>query len=85
MQVGNIQNQYINNYYNEGIQTANQQTQTRALEGLSEYQQMQYKREQEQRQYQWMAYVMMMQFFAKQGMWNLIDQMRIQKTLDLQA
>jgi len=86
MQIGSVQNQYINNYYQEGSQVAAiREAEDRAIENLTEYQQAEYRREQERRQYQWMAYIMMMQFFAKQGMWNMLDQMRIQRTLDITA
>jgi len=84
MQIGHVTNQYINTYINEGTQVANQQAQ-RVVDELSDYNKMQYQREQEKRQYQWMAYIMMMQFFAKNNMWNLIDQMRIQRSLDITA
>ena len=86
MQIGSVQNQYINHYHQEGMQVANQNAaETRAIENLTAYQQAEYRRQQERQQYQWMAYIMMMQFFAKQGMWNMIDQMRVQKTLDIRA
>tara|TARA_B100000287_G_scaffold122092_1_gene113896 strand:- start:19263 stop:19520 length:258 start_codon:yes stop_codon:yes gene_type:complete len=85
MQIGHVTNQYINTYINEGTQVANQQQAQRVVDELSDYNKMQYQREQEKRQYQWMAYIMMMQFFAKNSMWNLIDQMRVQRSLDITA
>ena len=84
MQIGNVTNQYINTYINEGTQVANQQY-VRNQERVQEYNQAQWQREQEKRQYQWMAYIMMMQFFAKNNMWNMLNDMRIQRTLDIMA
>ena len=84
MQIGNVTNQYINTYINEGTQVANQEY-VRNQERVQEYNQAQWQREQEKRQYQWMAYIMMMQFFAKNNMWNMLNDMRIQRTLDIMA
>ena len=84
MQIGNVTNQYINTYINEGTQVANQEY-VRNQERVQEYNQAQWQREQDKRMYQWMAYIMMMQFFAKENMWSLLNQMRIQRTLDLTA
>ena len=84
MQIGNVTNQYINTYINEGTQVANQQY-VRNQERVQEYSQAQWQREQQKRMYQWMAYIMMMQFFAKNNMWNLLNDMRIQRTLDIMA
>ena len=81
MQIGNVTNQYINTYNNTAqVQVANQQ-ETRAAEKLSEQQLMEFNQEQQR----WLAYIMMMQFFAKENMWSLLNQMRIQRTLDLTA
>jgi|TARA_B100002019_G_scaffold12836_1_gene10384 hypothetical protein len=84
MQIGNVTNQYINTYINEGTQVANQQY-VQNQQRVEEYNQAQWQREQEKRQYQWMAYIMMMQFFAKNNMWNMLNDMRIQRTLDIMA
>tara|TARA_B100000900_G_scaffold415216_1_gene444281 strand:+ start:3408 stop:3662 length:255 start_codon:yes stop_codon:yes gene_type:complete len=84
MQIGNVTNQYINTYVNEGTQVANQEY-VRNQERVQEYNQAQWQREQQKRMYQWMAYIMMMQFFAKNNMWNLLNDMRIQRTLDIMA
>ena len=84
MQIGNVTNQYINTYVNEGTQVANQEY-VRKQERVQEYNQAQWHREQQKRMYQWMAYIMMMQFFAKNNMWNLLNDMRIQRTLDIMA
>ena len=84
MQIGNVTNQYINTYINEGTQVANQQY-VQNQQRVDEYNQAQWQREQEKRQYQWMAYIMMMQFFAKNNMWNMLNDMRIQRTLDIMA
>ena len=84
MQIGNVTNQYINTYINEGTQVANQEY-VRNQERVQEYNQAQWQREQDKRMYQWMAYIMMMQFFAKNNMWNMLNDMRIQRTLDIMA
>ena len=85
MQIGTVTNQYINNYHYQGVQQANQQSVTREIEDLSATRLMEYRQEQHREQQRWLAYIMMMQFFAKNQMWNLIDQMRIQRTLDITA
>ena len=85
MQIGSVQNQYINHYHQDGMQVANQQQTQRAVDNLTASQQASYQREQEKRQYQYMAYIMMMQFFAKENMWHMLDQMRIQRMIDLSA
>ena len=84
MQIGNVTNQYINTYNNTAqVQVANQQQQQ--VQDLSETRLMEYRQEHYREQQRWLAYIMMMQFFAKENMWNLLDQMRIQRTLDLTA
>ena len=85
MQIGNVTNQYINNYHYQGVQQANQQQETREIEKLSEQRLMEYRQNQYREQQRWLAYILMMQFFAKNQMWNLLDQMRIQRTLDITA
>ena len=86
MQIGNVQNQYITNHYQEGAQAAAiREAEARTVKNLSEYQHADYRREEERRLFQWLAYVMMMEFFAKQGMWNMLNLMHIQKTLDIKA
>ena len=67
MQIGNVTNQYINTYINEGTQVANQQY-AQNQQRVEEYNSTKWQREQEKRQYQWMAYIMMMQFFAKNNL-----------------
>tara|TARA_B100000214_G_C23773856_1_gene538064 strand:+ start:86 stop:343 length:258 start_codon:yes stop_codon:yes gene_type:complete len=85
MQIGTVTNQYINNYHYQGVQQANQQSITREIEDLSDTRLMEYRQEQQREQHRWLAYIMMMQFFAKNQMWNLLDQMRIQRTLNITA
>ena len=46
MQIGNVTNQYINNYHYQGVQQANQQQETREIENLSEQRLMEYKQNQ---------------------------------------
>ena len=85
MQIGTVTNQYINNYHYQGVQLANKQSITREVEDLSDTRLMEYRQEQQREQHRWLAYIMMMQFFAKNQMWNLLDQMRIQRTLNITA
>ena len=85
MQIGTVTNQYINNYHNTAsVQTYNAQ-QVRQVQDMSETRLMEYHQEQYREQQRWLAYIMMMQFFAKNHMWNLLDQMRIHRTLDISA
>ena len=85
MQIGTVTNQYINNYHNTAaVQTYNDQ-QVKQVQDMSETRLMKYQQEQYREQQRWLAYIMMMQFFAKNQMWNLLDQMRIQRTLDITA
>ena len=85
MQIGTVTNQYINNYHNTAaVQTYNDQ-QVRQVEDMSNTRLMEYRQEQHREQQRWLAYIMMMQFFAKNQMWNLLDQMRSQRTLDITA
>ena len=85
MQIGTVTNQYINNYHNtSAVQHYNDQ-QIRQVQDMSNSQLLNYQSQQHREQQRWLAYVMMMQFFAKNQMWNLLDQMRIQRTLDITA
>ena len=86
MQIGNVTNQYINTYNNTAqVQVANQQQETRAAEKLSEQQLMEYNQQQYREQQRWLAYILMMQFFARENMWSLLNQMRIRRTLYITA
>ena len=68
MQIGNVTNQYINTYNNTAqVQVANQQAETRAAEKLSEQQLMEYNQQKYREQQRWLAYIMMMQFFANEN------------------
>ena len=85
MQIGTVTNQYINNYHNTAaVQNYNDQ-QIRQVQDMSNSQLLNYQSQQHREQQRWLAYIMMMQFFAKNQMWNLLDQMRIQRTLDITA
>ena len=70
MQIGTVTNQYINNYHYQGVQQANQQSITREVEDLSNTQLMEYRQEEYRVQQKSLAYIMMMQFFAKNQMWS---------------
>ena len=52
---------------------------------MSETRLMEYHQEQYREQQRWLAYILMMQFFAKENMWSLLNQMRIHRTLDITA
>ena len=85
MQIGTVTNQYINNYHNTAsVQTYNAQ-QVRQVQDMSETRLMEYHQEQYREQQRWLAYILMMQFFAKENMWSLLNQMRIHRTLDITA
>ena len=85
MQIGTVTNQYINNYHNTAaVQHYNDQ-QIRQVQDMSNSQLLNYQSQQHREQQRWLAYIMMMQFFSKNQMWNLLDQMRIQRTLDITA
>ena len=66
------------------VQTYNDQ-QVRQVQDMTETRLMKYQQEQYREQQRWLAYIMMMQFFAKENMWSLLNQMRIQRTLDITA
>ncbi len=85
MQIGNVTNQYINNYHYQNVQQINQQKETRAAEKLTEQQLLEYNQQLYREQQRWLAFIMMMQFFANNRMWSLLNQMRIQRTIDLTA
>jgi hypothetical protein len=85
MQIGNVTNQYINNYHYQNIQQVNQQKETRAAEKLTEQQLLEYNQQLYREQQRWLAFIMMMQFFANNRMWSLFNQMRIQRSIDLTA
>ena len=84
MQIGTVTNQYINNYHNTAaVQSYNDQ-QVRQVQDMNNTQLMNYQ-QQHREQQRWLAYIMMMQFFARENMWSMLNQMRIQRTLDLTA
>lgn len=85
MQIGNVTNQYINNHHYQGIQQVNQQKETRAAEKLTEQQLLDYNQQLYREQQRWLAFIVMMQFFANNRMWSLLNQMRIQRSIDLTA
>ena len=85
MQIGTVTNQYINNYHNTAaVQSYNDQ-QLRQEQDMNNTQLMNYQQQQHREQQRWLAYIMMMQFFARENMWSMLNQMRIQRTLDLTA
>ena len=84
MQIGTVTNQYINNYHYQGVQLQNQNYE-RQVDRMEDYQKMQYQQQLYREQQRWLAFIMMMQFFAKNNMWSMLNQMRIQRTLDITA
>lgn len=85
MQIGNVTNQYINNYHYQDVRQVNQQKETRAAEKLTEQQLLDYNQQLFREQQRWLAFIVMMQFFAQERMWSLLNQMRIQRSIDLTA
>ena len=85
MQIGTVTNQYINNYHNTATVHSYNDQQVRQVQDMNDTQLMNYQQQQHREQQRWLAYIMMMQFFAKENMWSLLHQMRIQRTLDLTA
>ena len=72
MQIGTVTNQYINNYHNTAaVQTYNDQ-QVRQVQDMSETRLMEYHQEQYREQQRWLAYILMMQFFAKDALSGLV-------------
>tara|TARA_B100001093_G_scaffold514434_1_gene588424 strand:+ start:666 stop:908 length:243 start_codon:yes stop_codon:yes gene_type:complete len=80
-----VTNQYINNYHYQDIRQVNQQKETRAAEKLTEQQLLDYNQQLFREQQRWLAFIVMMQFFAQERMWSLLNQMRIQRSIDLTA
>ena len=81
MKTENVVHHYINAYVNqvERIKENRQVTELTKYQNAKEY------REQEYRAYQYMAMIVMMQFLANNQMWNILNQIRIQRTLDITA
>ena len=84
MQIGTVTNQYINNYHYQGVQLQNQNYE-RQVDRLENYQKMQYQQQQYREQQRWLTYIMLMQFFAKNQMWSLLESTRLHRTLDITA
>ncbi len=81
MQVKDIVNQYIT----AALIQVQSQKEVKKVQDLSETKLMEYKQELYREQQRWLAYIMMMQFFARENMWSLLNQIRIQRTIDLKA
>ena len=84
MQIGTVTNQYINNYHYQGVQLQNQNYE-RQVDRMEDYQKMQYQQQLYREQQRWLAFIMMMQFFAKNQMWALLESTRLHRTLDITA
>ncbi len=84
MQIGTVTNQYINNYHYQGVQLQNQNYE-RQVDRMEDYQKMQYQQQLYREQQRWLAFIMMMQFFAKNQMWSLLESTRLHRTLDITA
>ena len=81
MQIKDIVNHYITAAQ---IQVQNQK-EIKKVEDMTESRLMEYNQQQFREMQRWLAYIMMMQFFARENMWSLLNQMKIQRTIDLQA
>ena len=84
MQIGTVTNQYINNYHYQGVQLQNQNYE-RQVDRMEDYQKMQYQQQLYREQQRWLAFIMMMQFFAKNQMWSLLESTRLHRTIDITA
>ena len=75
----------VNHYINAAQMQVRAQEETRKVQDMAESRLMEYNQQQYREMQRWLAYIMMMQFFAKNNMWSMLNQMRIQRTLDITA
>ena len=81
MQIGTVTNQYINNYHYQEVR----EQKIREIEKLNDYQLTKYNQAQYREQQRWLVYIMMMQFMFRNNMWDMLNQMRIQRSIDITA
>jgi len=84
MQISQVTNQYINNYHYQGVQEVNKEKH-KTIESMSEYRRTQLMQQQHRDQMRFIAYMLMMQYFAKNQMWSLLNQIRFRRAIDLTA
>lgn len=75
----------VNHYINAAQIQVRAQEETRKVQDMTESRLMEYNQQQYREMQRWLAYIMMMQFFARNHMWNLLDQMRIKRKIDISA
>ena len=81
MQIGTVTNQYINNYHYQEVR----EQKIREIEKLNDYQLTKYNRAQYREQQRWLVYIMMMQYMFRNNMWDMLNQMRIRRSIDITA
>lgn len=81
MQIGTVTNQYINNYHYQEVR----EQKIREIEKLNDYQLTKYNQAQYREQQRWLVYIMMMQYMFKNNMWDMLNQMRIRRSIDITA
>ena len=81
MQIGAVTNQYINNYHYQEVR----EQKIREIEKLNDYQLTKYNQAQYREQQRWLVYIMMMQYMFKNNMWDMLNQMRIRRSIDITA
>ena len=79
MQIGTVTNQYINNYHYQEVR----EQKIRETERLNDYQLTKYNQAQYREQQRWLVYIMMMQYMFKNNMWDMLNQMRIRRSIDI--
>jgi len=81
MQIGTVTNQYINNYHYQEVR----EQKIRETERLNDYQLTKYNQAQYREQQRWLVYIMMMQYMFRNNMWDMLNQMRIRRSIDITA
>ena len=81
MQIGTVTNQYINNYHYQEVR----EQKIREIERLNDYQLAKYNQAQYREQQRWLVYIMLMQFMFRNNMWDMLNQMRIRRSIDITA
>ncbi len=81
MQIGTVTNQYINNYHYQEVR----EQKIREIEKLNDYQLTKYNQAQYREQQRWLVYIMLMQFMFRNNMWDMLNQMRIRRSIDITA
>ena len=81
MQIGTVTNQYINNYHYQEVR----EQKIREIERLNDYQLTKYNQAQYREQQRWLVYIMLMQYMFRNNMWDMLNQMRIRRSIDITA